>query len=100
MNAGQDERRAETGLARRQRVEGRRLACEWVKTTPQIGKHLIRHPRPNAASIGELAVIRIVAQEQRAEVGPRSFRVRPADNDELLAIERLGLAPEATVSGA
>jgi hypothetical protein len=38
MNAGQNKRRAETGLARRQYVEGRRLAGERVETAPEIGE--------------------------------------------------------------
>jgi hypothetical protein len=29
---------------------------------------------------------------------PRSFRVRPADDDEFLAIEAFGFTPEASVS--
>jgi hypothetical protein len=50
MNTGHDKRRAETGLARRQHIEGRRLACEWIETTPQIGKHLVRQG-PGLASM-------------------------------------------------
>jgi hypothetical protein len=50
MNTGHDERRAETGLARRQHIEGRRLACEWIETTTQIGKHLVRQG-PGLASM-------------------------------------------------
>jgi hypothetical protein len=30
---------------------------------------------------------------------PRSFRVGPADDDELLAVERFGFAPQAAVAG-
>ena len=29
---------------------------------------------------------------------PRSFRVRPSDDDEFLAVERLSFAPEAAVT--
>jgi hypothetical protein len=50
MITGHDERRAEAGLARRQHIEGRRLACEWIETTPQIGKHLVRQG-PGLASM-------------------------------------------------
>ncbi len=36
-------------------------------------------------------VIAVVGEQQRAEMRPRSFQVRPADNDELLTIEAYGL---------
>ena len=32
------------------------------------------------------------------KIRPRSFRVRPPDDDELLAVQRLGFTPEASVS--
>jgi hypothetical protein len=60
MNTGHDEPRAETGLARRQHIEGRRLACKWIETTPQIGKHLARQG-PGLASMlaaGEMEGLR------------------------------------------
>jgi hypothetical protein len=59
------------------------------------GELLVRHPRPNAAGVDELAVIREVAKQERAKVWPRSFRVGPADDDELLAAQRFGFAPQA-----
>ena len=49
--------------------------------------------RPDAAGIDQLAVVVIVAEQERAEMGPRAFRVGPADDNELLAIEALGFAP-------
>jgi hypothetical protein len=86
MNAGKDQRRAEPGLARRQYVKGRCLAGERLKTPPQIGKHLVGHPCAHPAGVGELAVVRIVAKQQRPKMRPRVLRVRPADDDELLAV--------------
>ena len=74
MNAGQDERRAETGLAGRQYVEGRRLAGERVETTPKIAENLVWHPGAHAACIDELAVIGAVAQEPAPEMRPRYLR--------------------------
>jgi hypothetical protein len=65
VDARQYERRAETGLAGRQYVEGRRLAGERVETTPKIAENLVWHPGAHAACIDELAVIGVVAQEQR-----------------------------------
>jgi hypothetical protein len=64
------------------------------------GEHLDRHPCAHATAVYELAAVGIVAEQQRPEIRPRHFRVGPADDDELLAAERLGLAPEAAISGA
>jgi hypothetical protein len=59
----------------------------------RIGKYLIGHPGTDAAGIDELAIIGVVAEQQRSEMRPRAFWVRPADNDELLAVEPFGFAP-------
>ena len=40
-----------------------------------------------AAGIDQLAVVVIVAEKERAEMRPRTFRVGPADNNELLTTE-------------
>ena len=40
----------------------------------------------------------VVAEQKRAQMRPRSFRVRPADDNELLAIEPFGFAPKAPIS--
>jgi hypothetical protein len=56
------------------------------------------HPRAHTAGIDELAVVREVAKQERAKVWPRSFWVRPADDDELLAVQSFGFAPEAAVA--
>ena len=69
-----------------------------VKAAPQIGENLDGHSRAHAAGVDELAVIGVVAEQQRAEIRPRPFRVGPADDDELLAVERFGFAPQAAVS--
>ena len=98
MNARQHKRRAETRPAWRQHVKGRRLAGERVETAPQIGKNFHRHARANTAGIDQLAVIREVAEQERSEMRPRAFRIRPADDDEFLAVQGFGFAPEAAVS--
>ena len=74
-------------------LRGDVLRGERLKAAPQIGKNLVRHARAHAAGIDELAVIGVVAQQQRAEMRPRSFRVGPADDNEFLAVERFGFAP-------
>jgi hypothetical protein len=51
-----------------------------------------------AAGIDKVTVVGIIAEQERAEMRPRSFRVSPADDCELLAIEAFGFAPEAPVS--
>ena len=79
-------------------LRGEFCAGERLKAAPQIGENLVRHPGAHAAGIDELAVIGVVAEQQRAEMRPRSFRVGPADDNELLAVQRFGFAPQAAVS--
>ncbi len=58
----------------------------------QLGKNLHGHPRAHAAGLDERAVVGVVAQQQHPEMRPRSFRVRPADDDERLAVQPFGFA--------
>jgi hypothetical protein len=44
------------------------------------------------------AIVRIVAEQQRADVRPASLRIGPADDDELFAVEALGLNPDPAVA--
>jgi hypothetical protein len=97
MNARQHKRRAETSPAWRQHVKGRRLAGERVETAPQIGEDFVRHPRAHAAGVNELAVVGIVAQQERPEMRPRSFRLRPANDNELLPLQPFGFTPQTAV---
>ena len=46
----------------------------------------------------ELTVVGVVGQQQSPEMRPRSFGVGPADDDELLAVEPFGFAPQAAIS--
>jgi hypothetical protein len=66
---------------------------QGFQTAPQVRKHLARHSRAYAAGINEFAIVSVVAQQKCAEIGPRSFRVRPTDDDEFLPVEAFGLAP-------
>ena len=45
------------------------------------------------AGVNELAVIGIVAEQHRPEIWPSAFRVGPAGDDELLAVQPFGFAP-------
>ena len=93
MDARKHKRRPEACAARRWDAQGRRFASERVQAAPQIGENLDGHPRAHTARVYELAIIGVLAQQQGPEMRPRSFRVGPADDDELLAVQRLGFAP-------
>jgi hypothetical protein len=60
-----------------------------ARKAPQIGKHLVRLPCANAARVDELAVIGVVAEQQRSKTRPRSFRSAPADETELGTVQNL-----------
>jgi hypothetical protein len=98
MNARKNQRRAETSLAWGQYVEGWRIPGERVETASQIGEHFVGHPRAHPAGVEEFSVVGVVAEQQCPKIRPRSFRVRPAHDDEFLAVERLGFTPETAVS--
>jgi hypothetical protein len=98
MHARQDKRRSEARCTRRRDAQRGGFAGERVQAAPQIGEHLNGHARAHAAGVDELSIVGVVAEEQRPKIRPRSFGIRPADDNELLAIERFGPAPEATVT--
>jgi hypothetical protein len=100
VHAREDEQRSEARFPRRRDAERLRFARERLEAAPQISENLVGHPGAHAAGVNEFTVIGIVAEQERAEIGPRSFRVGPADDDELLSVERFGFAPKAAVSGA
>ena len=52
------------------------------------------------ARVDELAVVAVVAEQQRAQMRPRSFRVSQANDDELLAIEAFGFRQSPRFPGA
>jgi hypothetical protein len=52
-----------------------------------------RHPSAHAAGIDELAVIGVVAKQQRPEIRTRSFGVGPANDDEFLTVQPFCFAP-------
>jgi hypothetical protein len=78
--------------AARLAVNSTALKDRGVAANPR--EHFGRHSRPDAAGVDQLAVVVIiVAEQKRAEMGPRAFGVGPADDNELLAIEALRFAP-------
>ena len=56
----------------------------------------VRTTPPTARAIP--TIIRVIAEQERAEVGTRSLGFGPADDDEFLAIKAFGLAPETPVA--
>ena len=58
-----------------------------------------RHARAGAAGIDQLAVVAVIAEQQRSERRARPFRIGPADDHEFLPVEKLGLDPDAAVAG-
>jgi hypothetical protein len=47
---------------------------------------------------GGLAIIAVVAEQQRGDMRPRAFRIRPADDSELAPVEPFGFALHAALS--
>jgi hypothetical protein len=92
MHSQKNKRRAEARAARRRTLRG-----EVARLSGRRSENLDGHPCTHAAGIDELAVIAVVA-EQQPEMRPRSFRVGPADDDKLLAVEPFGFPPKAAVS--
>jgi hypothetical protein len=85
VDAREYERRSEAGGASRQNAQGGFGAAQRLEAAPQVREDLDGHSPANAAGVNELAVIGV--EQQRPEMGPRSFRVAPADDDELLAVQ-------------
>jgi hypothetical protein len=86
MNARQNERGAKARAAGRRDAKRRCLARERIQAAPQTGEHLDWHSRAYAAGINELTVAGVVAEQERPEIRPRSFRVGPTDDNELLLV--------------
>ena len=55
-------------------LRGGVLRASGSRWTLQVGEHFVRHPRAHAAGVDELAIVGIVAEQQRSEIRPRSFR--------------------------
>jgi hypothetical protein len=70
MYSRKNKRRSEARRAWRWDVQRRCLAGERIQAAPQVGENLDGHSRADTAGVDELAVVRIVAEQQRAEVRP------------------------------
>ncbi len=55
-------------------------------------------PEPTRPRVDEFAVVGVVAEQERGEMGPGPLRIRPADDNEFLAVEAFGLAPQTPSS--
>jgi hypothetical protein len=59
---------------------------------------LVRHAGASTAGIEQAAVVGVVAEQQRADVRSAALRIGPANDNELLAVETLGLHPDPAVA--
>ena len=98
MRLGQLQRPAETVVARRRSRERHFFDRQRLKALVQRRQRLLAHARADAASVNQPSIRLEVAQQQRADIRPRSLRVRPSDDDELGAVEAFGLDPCPTVA--
>ena len=55
--------------------------------------------RADAAGIDQPSAVIVVAEQQGAERRAPAFRIGPADDDELLAVEKLDLDPDPAIAG-
>jgi hypothetical protein len=78
MHARQNKRRAEARATGWRDAQRRCFARQRVQASSKIGEHLYRHSSAHTTGVSKLAVIGIVAEQQRPEVRPRAFRIRRA----------------------
>ena len=55
---------------------------------------------PGAPRVCQAPIRIVIGEEQCTDTRPAAFRVGPADDDKLLAIETLSLDPKAAITGA
>ena len=65
----------------------------------QRRERLLAHARADAASVNQPSIRLEVTEQERADMRPRAFGVRPTDDDELGPVEAFGLDPCAAVAG-
>src|SRR5262249_50544835 len=68
-----------------------------MKALPQALKLGDRHTGANPARINQLALRRVVAEQQSADPMPTALRVTPPDDDEFLAVQTFRLQPRAPI---
>jgi hypothetical protein len=89
MHARQLKRRAEPAVTWRWGVEGHSSCLKWFKPASQSLELCNRDARAGATRVDQTTIIGVVAEKQRADVGPASSRIGPADDDEFLSVETL-----------
>jgi hypothetical protein len=100
MNSGHLKRGSEPRLAGRRSAKRRSRPRQRLKPLSQVRQHLVWHSRTHAPGIDEPAVVSVVAKQERAEIGPRPFGVRPANDNEFLPVEAFGLRHKPRFPGA
>jgi hypothetical protein len=97
MHPRQHQRRAETTTARRRSGERHPGDRERMKALPQALKLGDGHTGADSARIDELALRRVVAEQQRTDPMPTALRVTPPDDNEFLAVDAFRLQPRAPI---
>src|SRR4030095_5389825 len=64
----------------------------------QALQFLLGHAGACTAGVVQSAVVRVVAEQQGADVRPAALWIGPADDHELLAVEALRLDPDPAVA--
>ena len=59
---------------------------DFPRTFHSLSSSRWSYPGPGSPRIDQLSVWRVVAQQQRPDPVAAAFRVRPADDDEFLAV--------------
>src|SRR5271169_5419398 len=70
---------------------------ERMKALPQALKLGVGYAGASPARIDQLALRRVIAEQQRADPMPTALRVTPPDDDEFLAVEAFRLQPRAPI---
>src|SRR5207253_698874 len=80
-------------------VEGRPVLFQAVELPAQVHKRLVRVAGAHLAGVAELlAVVAVIAHEQRAQAHARALRVREATDHELLPAHAFDLHPAVAAS--
>jgi hypothetical protein len=97
VHARQLERRAEPAVTWRRLRQRHLRDLQRRQHAGQPLQLLVRHAGAGTAGIEQAVVFGVVAQQQGADVRSAALRIGPADNNELLAVEALGLDPDPAV---
>jgi hypothetical protein len=99
MNLGQLQRPPEPSVARRGSGETHFPDRQRTEALVQSRERLLAHARADAARVDQLTIRLEVTQQEGADIGSRSFRVRPSHDDKLGPVEALRLDPHSSVAG-